>query len=296
MSIDLAAAARFMAGHARLLDRRRFELQAGAGDPAALLAALDGYRNPDGGYGWGLEPDLRAPESQPAGALHAFEAIEDALPATTPCAAELCDWLASVSLPDGGLPFALPMADAAGSAPFWASADHSTSSLQITAYVAAIANRIAAHDEAVAGHQWLETANRYCLRAIAELGDAPHALAITAALGFLDAVHDTHPHDAPELLERLGRRIPPDGRLPVAGGLEDEAVRPLDLAPFPGRPARALFAADVVEADLQRLAADQQDDGGWRVDFTSYSPAGALEWRGHATVRAVCILRRHDRI
>ncbi len=295
MSIDLPAAAAFMAAHARVLDRRRFESQAGAGDPDALLAALDAYRNPDGGYGWGLEPDLRAPESQPAGALHAFEAMEDVLPATTPRAAELCDWLASASLPDGGLPFALPVADGRGSAPFWTTADHAASSLQITAYVAAIANRIAARDPAVASHPWLAAANRYCLQAIDELGDAPHALAVTAALGLLDAVHDTHA-DAPALLERLGGRIPPDGRLRVAGGLEDEAVRPLDLAPSPGRPVRALFAADVVEADLRRLAAGQQDDGGWRVDFRSYSPAGALEWRGHATVRAVQILRRQDRI
>jgi hypothetical protein len=47
----------------------------------------------------------------------------------------------------------------------------------------------------------------------------------------------------------------------------------------------------VVEADLQRLAAAQQADGGWRVDFTSYSSAAALEWRGHATVGALLQLR-----
>src|SRR4051794_9665980 len=68
MNIDLTAAANFMATHARLLDRRRFE-----GDRGGALAALDGYRNGDGGYGWGLEPDLRAHESQPGSAHHAFE-------------------------------------------------------------------------------------------------------------------------------------------------------------------------------------------------------------------------------
>lgn len=40
----------------------------GHGDPDRVLAALAAYRNPDGGYGWGLEPDLRAQESQPAAA------------------------------------------------------------------------------------------------------------------------------------------------------------------------------------------------------------------------------------
>src|ERR1700754_4368606 len=111
MSVDLSRAASSLAGHGRLLDRRRLELLLGEAEPAAVLAALDGYRNHDGGYGWGLEPDLRAPESQPGGALHAFEVFEDIAPATTPRAAQLCDWLASVSLPDGGLPFALPVKD-----------------------------------------------------------------------------------------------------------------------------------------------------------------------------------------
>ena len=49
-----------------------------------MLAALDGHRNPDGGYGWGLEADLRSPESQPGAALHAFEVFEEIAPATSP--------------------------------------------------------------------------------------------------------------------------------------------------------------------------------------------------------------------
>jgi hypothetical protein len=40
-----------MAAHARVLDRRRFELLNGATNAAGVLAALDAYRNTDGGYG-----------------------------------------------------------------------------------------------------------------------------------------------------------------------------------------------------------------------------------------------------
>jgi hypothetical protein len=291
MTIDLSAANDFMAAHARVLDRRRLELLNGEADPSAALAALDGYRNPDGGYGWGLEPDLRAPESQPGAAHHAFEVFEEIAPVTAPQAAALCDWLDSISLADGGLPMALPLSMAAGSAPWWNTADPSVSSLQITAVTAAAAQRVAPHDPDVAAHPWLERATRYCLTAIEAVQDAPFAYVLAFSLRFLDAVHDSRP-EAPALLRRLGAYIPDDGLIRVTGGAEGEMLRPLDVAPFPNRPIRDLFSDDLISADLERLAGLQQEDGGWIVDFSSASPAGSLDWRGYATVRAIDILQR----
>jgi len=292
MTINLSAANSFMATHGRLLDRRRFQLLLGGNNPDTVLAALDAHRNPDGGYGWGLEPDLRAAESQPGAALHAFEVFGDVAPVTTPRAVELCGWLAAATLADGGLPFALPVTDAAGVAPFWAQADPTASSIQITAFVTAVAHRVAAHDPAVAAHPWLDRATRYCLARISEMNEDSHALELVAALGFLDAVHDAHPQ-ASDLVDHLGRLLPASGSLHVAGGTDEETVRPLDFAPYPGRPVRRLFHSDAISADLQRLIDGQQDDGGWRVDFASYSPAAVLEWRGYTTVRAVSILQRN---
>ncbi|SDF60723.1 hypothetical protein SAMN05660485_03740 [Blastococcus fimeti] len=298
MTVDLAAAAAFLAGHGRLLDRRRFDLLTGSGGADAVVAAVDGYRNPDGGYGWGLEPDLRSASSQPGGALHALEAFADLAPATTPRAAEVCDWLASVMLPDGGLPFALPVPDPAACAPFWAQADPTTSSLQITAVVAATASRVAAVDPAVAEHPWPARATAYCLEAAGALDGSTHAMELAFAVQFLDAAgrSGAGAEEARTLLDRLRPLIPADGLLHVAGGAEDEFMRPLDFAPFPGGPARKLFAPSVVEAELDRLAAGQQPDGGWTVDFDSYSPAATLEWRGHATVQAVALLRANGRL
>jgi len=292
MTIDLSAATDFMATHARVLDRRRFELRNGHTDHSGVLAALDGYRNPDGGYGWGLEADLRSPESQPGAAAHAFEVFEDVAPATAPQAPGLCDWLDSVTLADGGLPMALPLGMTAGSGPWWQGADPSVPSLQITALTAAAAHRVAAQDPAVAAHPWLERATRYCLNAIEAIEQAPFAYVLAFSVGFLDAVHESRP-EAGDLLRKLGKYIPADGLIRVRGGTEDEVLRPLDVAPYPDRPARDLFAAEVISADLDRLAALQQDDGGWIVDFQKISPAGALDWRGHVTVRAIDILGRN---
>lgn len=295
MSVDLSAAESFLATHARVLDRRRFALLTGRGDADAVLAALDGYRNPDGGYGWGLEPDLRSPESQPAAAGHAFEVFAELALGSIPQTTGLCDWLESVTLPDGGLPLALPLTVTAGTAPWWRGADPAVSTLQITAFVAAAAWRVAAQDPAVAAHPWLQRATRYCLDAIEAIDARPPAYVLAFAVNLLDAVHDTRPR-APELLRRLGAYVPPDGALRVEGGTADETLRPLDLAPDPHRPASALLTPGVIAADLDRLASEQQDDGGWTVDFAQNSAAGALEWRGYATVKALDLLHRHGRI
>jgi hypothetical protein len=290
---DLLTAARgFIAANARLLDRRRFELLFENGDAEPVLDALRGYRNADGGFGHGLEPDLRSTESQPGPAWHAFEVFADVAPVVAPEAAQLCDWLESVSLPDGGLPFALPIDDPSGCAPFWANADPNAFSLQITSIVAAHANRVAVHDPAVAAHSWPARATDRCIAAIDALDSEPFAYQLAFAIQLLDTVHELH-DAAPELLARLAAYVPDDGHLRVRGGAADEVLRPLDLAPDPGRPARTLVTDAVIATDLDRLAAAQEEDGGWTVDFESYSPAAALEWRGYMTVRALSVLRRN---
>jgi hypothetical protein len=281
--IDITGASAFMDTHARLLDRRRFDTVVGGAPPDGLLAALAAHRNPDGGFGWALEPDLRSPTSQPAGALHAFEVLAEAGVAS-PIAAELCDWLDSVTLPDGGLPFALAGAGSPGTARWWAGADTATSSLHITSAVCAYAHRV----PEAAQHRWLERATEYCLREIAALTEPQGAHQLSFALQLLDAV------DAGAELERLAGFLPESGELPVPGGLPDEKLHPLDHSPRPG-PLRRHIAPAAIERDLDRLAAEQRPDGGWEIDFAAASPAAALEWRGYVTVLAIALLRANGR-
>ncbi|QFU92428.1 hypothetical protein [Amycolatopsis sp. YIM 10] len=276
----------FMATRARLLDRRRYELLFDGGSAEAALAALAGYRNPDGGYGSGLEPDLRSRSSQPVSALHAFEVFEET--GSAPEASGLCDWLASITLPDGGLPFALPIEDPAGCAPFFVSADPTESSLHMTAMLAGIAHRVARHDAKLREHPWLATATEHSLRRIREMDHARHALELRYSLQFLEAI------SAEDELKRVGGFIPASGSLAVEGGADGEAMNPLDFAPEPG-PLRQFFPAEAIEAELDKLEAARSPDGGWAVDWHSFSAAGTFEWYGWATVRAAKILRANGR-
>lgn len=291
MDINLDAAIEFMSGHARLLDRRRLDHLFGHGGPDGVVAALDAYRNSDGGYGWALEPDLRSPESQPVAAMVALDVFADVAPSAPQCV-ELCDWLATASLPDGGLPFTVPITEPAGSAAWWLGADPTTSSLQMTTQVAANAHRVAAQNPDVDRHPWLAQATAWCIEAIAAIDREPHAHALLFSLRFVDAIGDRGLVTA-DLLESIQRWIPDHGVVTVQDGIEGEVLRPLELAPRPTGTARQLFSAQSIATDLDRLAADQEADGGWTVNFVSATPMASLEWRGDATLRAITVLKEH---
>ncbi|MFJ3957163.1 hypothetical protein [Arthrobacter sp. NPDC090010] len=298
MSIDIDRAHAFMTSHARLLDRHRFDLALNIGEAErsrnGIINSLEAYRNSDGGFGWGLEPDLRAPESQPGGAQHAWEAIADTGIAAPETSGPLLEWLEKVALPDGGLPFALPIEDPTACAPFWVQADSGKSSLQITAGITTHALRSARVDESILSHPWLKGSVAYCFNAIAAITEAPFAYVLSAALQFLDAASDTHPQ-AQALLTELFRFVPHTGALPVLGGADGESLHLLDYAPEPGRPIRALLGPDAVEADLDRAQSAQDADGGWSADFPSYSDAAAMEWRGYLTIRTASLLKLNGR-
>jgi hypothetical protein len=101
---------------------------------------------------------------------------------------------------------------------------------------------------------------------------------------------------ADEVLDTVGGRIPPDGLLPVGSGTDGEALRPLELARWPEHAARRLYDDAVIDRELDRLAAEQREDGGWTVDFEAWNPAVGWEWRGAATVATLQTLRAYGRL
>ena len=51
----------------------------------------------------------------------------------------------------------------------------------------------------------------------------------------------------------------------------------------------------MIDAQLDHLAAAQQDDGGWMFNWPAWSPAAAADWRGSITVDALRLLRGNGR-
>jgi hypothetical protein len=73
-------------------------------------------------------------------------------------------------------------------------------------------------------------------------------------------------------------------------------VTPLNFAPTPDSFWRQLFTDGQIEGHLDRLIADQQDDGGWAITWEPPGPAATLEYRGIVTVGALRTLKAYNRL
>lgn len=283
MSIDVDAARQFVQNTARVLERHRLAALLDGGPTEAVLTALRAYRNPDGGFGHALEPDVRCPGSQPAATLTALEILAEVGAADDPIVTKAADWIASVSGPDGGVPTVLPSALGHPRAPWM---EPSEGGGFLTYALTARLWQLGAR------HRWLDAATFWCWEHL-DAEDEPGGYTVKFALDFLDAVPDPQ---AAAAVERLRPAIRPDGTVGVSGGVEDEKITVLDLSPRPGAPSRMLFTDAQVDADLDRLEREQQEDGGWDFDFLHWSPGQAVEWRGLVTLSALHTLRVHKRL
>ncbi|TWJ16118.1 hypothetical protein LX16_1842 [Stackebrandtia albiflava] len=268
----------------------------GGGETADVLAVIDalcGHRNPDGGFGWALEPDARTPESQPLAADFALEIAErladtrvGGLPPVadrlTALAQGVADHLAAHVTPSGGLPIVLPSVARYPRAAHWGDGDFPPG-LNPTAGILARLRRLGAD----AG--WFESAERFCVEGIDRLA-ADDGLDGHTAGNILRFLAD-HPDTAwaGRIRAALVERWPEMPYFQLRPG-DDYGVTPLDLAPEAGHPDRALFPEDAVTAHLRRLLDTQQDDGGWPLTWTPPHGASVLEWRGVVTLRAIRVL------
>jgi hypothetical protein len=283
MPVDRAAAEKFIWSAARLVDRHRYAMLFHDGPAAAVVEALRGYRNADGGFGHGLEPDLRCPSSQPAATLYALEILGEAGAAEHELARGARDWIARIAASEGSVPSALPGVEDYPHAPWFTPEPGSVLTLALAAAV---------HAGGVAEGDWLARATDWSWRSIATT-EHPGGYWLKFACAFLDAVPDQD--RAREAIASLATRIDPSGVAPVDGA-EGEALRPLDLSPRPDCRSRCLVSDAQIEAHLDAVESEQQQDGGWMFDWLAWSPAQTTDWRGNVTIRALTWLRDNGRL
>jgi hypothetical protein len=288
MSIpDIDAAEQFIASHGRVLDRRRFERLFRDGEAQPVRDAVAAYRNQDGGFGHGLEPDARSPGSQAGTVEIALRTLHEADAWSPELALSACDWLQTVAPAEGGAGFVDPSVEGWPHAPWWAPQPGNPASLITTGQIAGTL-----HARGVT-HAWLDRATEVMWTRIEELTEAgPYDM--RGVLRFLDHVPDRS--RAERGFEQAGPLLIKLNLITLDPDATGEVHSPLEFAPAPGCLARRLFDDATIDAHLDHLAQAQRDDGGWMFNWPSWSPAAESDWRGSITVDALCTLRAYGRL
>jgi hypothetical protein len=285
---DLHLAAHFIAASARVLDRRRFERLFAGGPPDPVRDAVAAYRNADGGLGHALEPDCRAPGSQPATIAFGLNVLDEADAWDGELVAGALDHLQRIAPAEGGAVFVDPSIEGWPAAPWWTPRPGATPALVTTGQIAA-----PLHARGVS-HPWLQRATAWLWGELeGGLGELGPYDAL-GALRFLDAVADRD--RATAAARRLVSALEAGDLVDLDPGAAGETHGPLFYAPRPDSVARGLFDDAVVEAHLDHLAAAQKPDGGWTFNWPAWSPAAERDWRGAVTVDALVLLRHNGRL
>jgi hypothetical protein len=287
MTIDLRDARTFIEANARVLDQRVARCLFDGEDPAAVVDAVTAYRNVDGGFGHGLEPDKRAPGSQPLDVEVAFEALAAVGARAPELLAGACDYLESVADADGAVPIAFPEIADHPHAVHWNEIPLEPA-LNPTASILAYAHRLAAD------HPWVGRATEWCFRTLEQDGPPSEVHALRCVAWFLDAAPDRE--RAAALGPSIAAALPGAALYQPEPDADEYGVGPLELAPTPTSLARSWFDDDAIERHLVHLEQQQQADGGWPIAWQPPSPASLCDWRGMVTIHALRTLQAYGRL
>jgi hypothetical protein len=290
MDDQFAAGRDFILRQGRLLERRLFATCFENAPATGVVDAVRGFRNDDGGFGHGLEPDKRCPASLPIDVEVALQALVTAKARHRALVLGACDYLAKVAAAaecEGAVPPAFPVIERFPRAAHWTDWTY-VPGLNPTAGLVGLLSRLEVD------HPWVEEATAYCWAQLdrPELPGDAHTL--SEVFVFLENVPDS---------DRSGR-----ASLRVLDGLNGASswradpddpnygLSPLSIAPLADSRWRSLFSEDVLAAHLDRLQRDQQADGGWPLTWEPPSEAALLEWRGIVTLGALRTLVSYGRV
>ncbi len=263
--------ANFVWSNARLLDRAIFEYFFLGGSPERVRSILGLYQNDDGGFGHALEPDLRAPDSQPLYVEFALRTLYDCHIRAPELAYRACAFLAQHADLSTGIPTIFPSSQLYPRAAHWNNPPNQQPSLDRLIGLVGLVNWHGIQ------HPWLPAALEASLENVAT---TPYkdAHTIQTAFCLVDSVSRERPVEL--LFEKLSKELLVADFFCLEAPVKTYGLTPLDFAPSPTAYCRKLFTAVQIDAHLDDLLVRQQPDGGWPILWEPPSEMARQEWRG----------------
>ncbi|SFL43214.1 Prenyltransferase and squalene oxidase repeat-containing protein [Paenibacillus sp. 1_12] len=282
-----AQAKLFIYQNGRLLDRRRFEYFFENGSQEAVIAALAPYQNPDGGFGQGLEPDIRSPYSQPVPTESALILMDEIEYFDYSILKGIIRFLQAHTIHSGGVPLAFCSINDYPHAPWWNTDQDSQANMNPTGRILGLLYKQRTLTDFLE-ENWFQSAVAYVWNEMEKGLPAGYHDGVQW-ISFLQHTPERE-RAAAYLLSIQKWLTQPDiiERDPKADGYVHKV---LDWAPSHESYAAQMVSDQDIEQHISYLVSQQQPDGGWPISWPAVSAAGELEWRGHLTVERLRTLR-----
>lgn len=286
-------ASEFIRAQARPIERALFAHEFEGAPAAPVLEALAAYRNPDGGFGHALEPDLRMAASSALATSTALDVLRElGASDTEPLVRGALAWVVERFDPEvPGWRYVPADVDEFPHAPWWSWELHRRGGPWD--HLVNPGARFLSHLS-----HWRHLAPRPLVESLARAFEE-HVMALTNDVGG-DSLHYAAQVENDATRAKLRE-------LAVATVIRDPAAwtsycaKPLKLAPLPDSPLAECLTSETAE-NLDWEIGRQEADGSWQPNWDwqgQYPDAWELarrEWQGETTLRALRSLRAYGRI
>ena len=279
--------------NARMIERRLFQFHFENDGSEGVFHAVYAYRNADGGFGHGMEPDTASPESQPLFSIMAHETLDEVGQLNADLILrDFMPYFKSITTEKGGIPWMFrPTSD-------YPCQDH-FKTVKEWAALSTTAPLLGILEKYKIDTPWMKKAEQFVWDEIHRIKEK-HIfcyLCVPRRLSFLQ--HTKNRNKATRAIKDLKNWILTDGV--ICKDTSDDGwglygkPHSLNYAPSSKSMLYSLFTKETIESDIKELINRQKNDGRWDTWY-GISEGTKLEWAGIQTLWTLKILKNYDRI
>ncbi|MBV6653627.1 MAG: hypothetical protein KI786_07725 [Mameliella sp.] len=283
----------FLLTNARMIERRLFHYYFEGGSAEGVYHAVYAYRNADGGFGHGMEPDTASPESQPLFSIMALETLDEVGYLTKDMILnDFMPYFKRITTEKGGVPWMFrPKSD-------YPCEDHFRT-VKEWAALSTTAPLLGILEQYKIDIPWMEKAEAFVWSEFERIQDK-HVFCYLCVPRWLTFLRYTRSQErAEKRLKNLSKWITQDGVMCTDQSDEGWGLygkpHSLNYAPSADSLLSPLFSEATIESDLATLIGKQKEDGRWDTWY-GISEGTKLEWAGIQTLSVLKILKNYDRI
>jgi hypothetical protein len=290
---DFLKARDFILTNARMIERRLYQFHFENDSPEGVFHAVYAYRNADGGFGHGMEPDTASPESQPLFSIMALETLDEIGYLTEEIILnDFMPYFESITTEKGGIPWMFrpkstyPCEEHFKTVKEWAA-------LSTTAPLLGILEKYKIDIP------WMKKAEQFVWSEFERIKEK-HVFCYLCVPRWLTFLKYTKNRDeAQKTMENLKNWILTEGvicqdKTDAGWGLYGKP-HSLNYAPSAESMLYPLFDKETIESDLKELINRQKEDGRWDTWY-GISDGTKLEWAGIQTLWTLKTLKNYNRI